>query len=216
MEDYKFQGKFKNEEMLKKIVDCRGDDLSQAHLGWSVELALEGALGVAYVGINFIEGTVEYGDDCKELKESDVSEALRKYIGAELDEPELPEVWSVFCNGEFLGSVAARTKDTAYQAAEQKFVGKYNSDTRLEVIKEKDEVAKPVTVNQLLRNLKELKQKGYGNAPIFITDDEEGNGYHGLWYLGEPACDLDMREEVEASNSDLYCLENKDMAIYMG
>jgi hypothetical protein len=75
---------------------------------------------------------------------------------------------------------------------------------------------KPVTVNQLLKNLKELKAKGYGDAPIFITDDEEANGYHGLWYLGEPACDLDMREEIEASNYDLDCLENKDMAVYMG
>ena len=47
-------------------------------------------------------------------------------------------------------------------------------------------------------------------------EDEEANGYHALWYIGEPACDLDMREEVEETNRDLDCLENKDMAIYMG
>lgn len=75
---------------------------------------------------------------------------------------------------------------------------------------------KPITVNQLLKNLQELKEKGYGNAPIFITDDEEANGYHGLWYTGEPAKELDCREYVEESNCDLDCLEDKDMAIYMG
>ena len=77
-------------------------------------------------------------------------------------------------------------------------------------------MSKPMTVNQLLKNLQELKARGYGEASIFITDDEEANGYHGLWYVGEPACDLEMREEIEATNYDLDCLEDKDMAIYMG
>ena len=77
-------------------------------------------------------------------------------------------------------------------------------------------MSKPMTVNQLLKNLQELKAKGYGEASIFITNDEEANGYHGLWYVGEPACDLEMREEVEETNCDLDCLEDKDMAIYMG
>ena len=39
---------------------------------------------------------------------------------------------------------------------------------------------KPITVNQLLKNLQELKKKGYGEASIFITDDEECNGYHAM------------------------------------
>lgn len=75
---------------------------------------------------------------------------------------------------------------------------------------------KAVTVNQLLKNLQELKRKGYGDAQIFITDDEEANGYHGLWYVGAPAKELECRELVEDSNCDLDCLEDKDMAIYMG
>ena len=77
-------------------------------------------------------------------------------------------------------------------------------------------MSKPITVNQLLKNLQELKKKGYGDASIFITDDEEANGYHGLWYVGCPATELEDREYVEESNYDLDCLEDKDMAIYMG
>ena len=77
-------------------------------------------------------------------------------------------------------------------------------------------MAKAITVNQLLKNLQELKKKGYGDAQIFITDDEEANGYHALWYVGEPACELDMRKEVEETNCDLSILEDKNMAIYMG
>lgn len=76
---------------------------------------------------------------------------------------------------------------------------------------------KAITVNQLLENLQNLKEKGYGEATIFVTDDEEANGYHALWYVGEPACELSMRKEVEQTNCDLSLVEeNKDMAIYMG
>lgn len=77
-------------------------------------------------------------------------------------------------------------------------------------------MAKAITVNELLKNLQELKKKGYGEAQIFVTDDEECNGYHALWYLGEPAKELEMREEVEEMNCDLSILDDKDMAIYMG
>ena len=31
-------------------------------------------------------------------------------------------------------------------------------------------MSKAVTVNQLLKNLEELKKKGYGNAQIFVTE----------------------------------------------
>lgn len=77
---------------------------------------------------------------------------------------------------------------------------------------------KPVTVNELLKNLQELKAKGYGNAPIFITDDEECNGYHGMWYVGEAAGEMpaDRKRDCEELNYDLDCLEDKNMAVYMG
>jgi hypothetical protein len=77
---------------------------------------------------------------------------------------------------------------------------------------------KAVTVNQLLKNLQELKKKGYGDAQIFITDDEECNGYHALWYVGSPApeMDKDERKYSEENNSDISILEDRDMAVYMG
>lgn len=79
-------------------------------------------------------------------------------------------------------------------------------------------MCKPITVNQLLKNLQELKAKGYGNAPIFVADDEECNGYHGLWYMGEAAGDMpkDRKEACEELNTDLDCLEDNNMAVYMG
>jgi hypothetical protein len=83
---------------------------------------------------------------------------------------------------------------------------------------EEDNMNKAVTVNQLLKNLQELKKKGYGDAQIFITDDEECNGYHALWYVGSPApeMDKDEREYSEENNSDISILEDRDMAVYMG
>lgn len=77
---------------------------------------------------------------------------------------------------------------------------------------------KPVTVNQLLKNLEDLKKKGYGDALVFITDDEECNGYHAMWYVGEAAGEMpaDRRKNCEEINYDLRCLKDKKMAVYMG
>lgn len=79
-------------------------------------------------------------------------------------------------------------------------------------------MANAVTVNQLLKNLQQLKAKGYGDAQIFITDDEECNGYHGMWYVGEAAGEMSAsrRRDCEELNRDLDCLEDKKMAVYMG
>ena len=79
-------------------------------------------------------------------------------------------------------------------------------------------MAKAITVNQLLENLQELKAKGYGEAQIFITDDEECNGYHAMWYVGEAAGEMpaDRRQDFEAINCDLSILEDEKMAVYMG
>lgn len=75
-----------------------------------------------------------------------------------------------------------------------------------------------ITVNELLENLKGLKERGYGDAQIFITDDEECNGYHAMWYVGEAAGEMprDRRQDCESLNCDLRCLKDKKMAVYMG
>lgn len=79
-------------------------------------------------------------------------------------------------------------------------------------------MAKAITVNQLLKNLQELKAKGYGNAQIFITDDEECNGYHAMWYVGEAAGEMpaDKKADCEELNCDLSILDDTKMAVYMG
>lgn len=78
----------------------------------------------------------------------------------------------------------------------------------------------PITVKELIASLKKLDSKGYGNFPIFISDDEEGNGFHGLWFGPEAARDMDTEtaENLAAINYDLSCIEPdlRDCIIYLG
>ena len=39
-----------------------------------------------------------------------------------------------------------------------------------------------LTINDLFKKIKEEIEKGNGNKKIVITNDSEGNGYHGLYY----------------------------------
>ena len=41
---------------------------------------------------------------------------------------------------------------------------------------------KQMTVNDLFELCKEAIRKGYGNKNIVLSDDNEGNGYHGMFY----------------------------------
>lgn len=41
---------------------------------------------------------------------------------------------------------------------------------------------KPITVKQLHKLCEEQIAKGNGNKVIMISQDDEGNGYHYLWY----------------------------------
>lgn len=41
---------------------------------------------------------------------------------------------------------------------------------------------KPITVKQLYQLCKKEIEKGNGNHAIMISQDDEGNGYHYLWY----------------------------------
>ena len=52
-------------------------------------------------------------------------------------------------------------------------------------------MSKPITVNELLNYCEEQKKAGNGNKVIMISNDDEGNGYHYLWY---PFCDLNDEE----------------------
>lgn len=76
---------------------------------------------------------------------------------------------------------------------------------------------KPITIERLYKQLQQEIKKGHGDYIIFVTDDEEGNGYHALWYDGCVAKEVDDREYIEELNCDLVCCkENKDKAFYIG
>ena len=79
----------------------------------------------------------------------------------------------------------------------------------------------PLTIKDLFECMKIEMDKGHGDYIVFVTDDEEANGYHALWYKG--VCPADMTEEERKSyeeyNCDLICAErqgNKDKAYYIG
>lgn len=42
---------------------------------------------------------------------------------------------------------------------------------------------KPITVKELYMSCKEQVIKGNGDKIIMLSDDDEGNGYHYMWYL---------------------------------
>ena len=66
---------------------------------------------------------------------------------------------------------------------------------------------KPITINQLLKyTLSEVK-KGNGDKVIMISDDDEGHGFHYLWYsFTKPDWDIDNLDEQIAKKEDTIIL----------
>lgn len=52
-----------------------------------------------------------------------------------------------------------------------------------------------ITINELLEMCKRQVKKGNGNMGICISDDEEGNGFHGLYYGLEPIIEMDKENQ---------------------
>ena len=77
---------------------------------------------------------------------------------------------------------------------------------------------KALTVKELIADLTKELEKGHGDYTVFVTNDEEANGYHALWYLGETPATMSetTREFVEDNNCDLSVLEDKNKAYYIG
>lgn len=63
-----------------------------------------------------------------------------------------------------------------------------------------------LTVNDLLSLCADAKKNGYGDKQIIISNDVEGNGYHGLWYgLTTDPADIKMIVDgiyISDSNTD--------------
>ena len=76
---------------------------------------------------------------------------------------------------------------------------------------------KPITVSQLKKELQRLERAGKGDYAIFLSDDEECNGFHGLWE-GATAIDeieRDDRAFLEENNYDLHALDDVNKAVYL-
>ena len=77
---------------------------------------------------------------------------------------------------------------------------------------------KALTVKDLLICLLKEHDKGHDDYTVFVTDDEEANGYHALYYVGQTPSEMtkEQREYCEQFNQDYNFLENKDKAYYIG
>ena len=73
---------------------------------------------------------------------------------------------------------------------------------------------KPLTVEDLLKYCQEEIKNGHGDCSIMISDDDEGNGYHYLWYS------FQMAENLFSCEDDEFCLDEniapKDKTIILG
>ena len=76
------------------------------------------------------------------------------------------------------------------------------------------------TVKRLKRLLEEQIKQGHGDYIVFVTDDEECNGYHALWYAGETpeTMEKEQREYCEEINHDIELVEKGEnsKAYYIG
>jgi len=67
-----------------------------------------------------------------------------------------------------------------------------------------------ITVNQLLELCEEEKAKGNGNKRIFISMDDEGNAFHGLFY------GFTSKEETIKNYHDSGCIDEVENVILLG
>ena len=78
---------------------------------------------------------------------------------------------------------------------------------------------KALRVKDVYEDMKNLVKQGKGDYLVFVADDEEGNGYHALWFKAEEAKHMneDCRNYVEEYNHDIsLCGHDRDKAVYMG
>ena len=76
---------------------------------------------------------------------------------------------------------------------------------------------KAITIKDLYKMMREEMMNGHGDYVVFVTDDEEANGYHALWFAGMTPEEMgNNRNDFEENNHDLSVLEDKDKAYYLG
>lgn len=62
---------------------------------------------------------------------------------------------------------------------------------------------KPLTINELKKECEKEIKKGNGDKVIMISQDDEGNGYHYLWYAFTPMSV--MEEPIEFNGKIIEC-----------
>lgn len=63
---------------------------------------------------------------------------------------------------------------------------------------------KPITVRELYKECKKQIDKGNGNKVIMLSNDDEGNGYHYMWYLFTTIDEMEAPEEL---NGETFTFE---------
>jgi len=71
-------------------------------------------------------------------------------------------------------------------------------------------MSKPITINQLKKLCNEEIAKGHGDYAIMISNDDEGNGFHYLWYSF--ATLQEMKDESYFDYHDLLYDMDKNVA----
>lgn len=56
-----------------------------------------------------------------------------------------------------------------------------------------------MTIKELKKYVDAEIRKGNGDMTVMISDDDEGNGYHYVWYAFTPATDFDYVEGMDES-----------------
>ena len=80
---------------------------------------------------------------------------------------------------------------------------------------------KPLTVTEIRKRLEDLEKIGMGDCPVFVSDDEEGNGYHGCWCNATTWSELDLDEEekeyfLDSFGHDRLCIDNPKHIVILG
>jgi len=72
---------------------------------------------------------------------------------------------------------------------------------------------KPMTVNDLYKDCATEILNGNGERVIMISDDDEGNGYHYLWYSFQTVTDYDNEtKEVGLPDTYLFNYNNEEVS----
>lgn len=72
---------------------------------------------------------------------------------------------------------------------------------------------KPLTVKELAKLCQDEIKKGHGDYSIMLSDDDEGNGYHYLWYSFITASELDGASELENSLDEEIAPKSKTIIL---